>query len=282
MAGVLQWRVRVSEGAENPNNIGSYSNTIEIGNGGTTGYDEGIDFDLDTSVVPNTYFFVSYVDHDPGKIEYEFTQELLPDESYTVRLSFENPTGGFFLASTSVEFLASDDDFVYELTVDSNDNGSSDVFRSGSVHDLIDSGGEMQPWNQLLFPGSDHHNDWYFGVLTLMLAAPVTNANADFNGDEAVDGADLVLWEAGFGTGQNAASTQGDSDADEDVDGHDFLNWQRQFGQNAAGLDSISTSAATRVPEPAPVTLLVAGSVSAAMTGIGARKTQECPCANIA
>jgi hypothetical protein len=45
-AGVVQWRNRVPAGEANPNNTGSYTNTIEIGNGGTTGYDSGLDVDL--------------------------------------------------------------------------------------------------------------------------------------------------------------------------------------------------------------------------------------------
>jgi hypothetical protein len=55
-AGLIQWRNRVPAADANPDNIGSYTNTIEIGNGGTTGYDNGLDVDLDTSLVPNDFF----------------------------------------------------------------------------------------------------------------------------------------------------------------------------------------------------------------------------------
>ena len=167
-AGIIQWRNRVPDGVSNPSNIGSYTSTIEIGNGGTTGYDAGLDVDLDTSIVPNGKFFVSYIDHSPHKVEYEFTQDILPGESYTALLSFENNTlaGSSFTANT-VEFLVADGNFAYELAVDTNDNGSDDTFRSGSISDVILGGGEVTPWNQLLFPGNDHRNGWFYGVLTI-------------------------------------------------------------------------------------------------------------------
>ena len=50
----------------------------------------------------------------------------------------------------------------------------------------------------------------------------------DFNGDGAVNGADLAAWSAGFGS-TNASQSQGDADGDGDVDGVDFLSWQRSL-----------------------------------------------------
>ena len=280
-AGIVQWRVRVAEGAENPNDIGSYANTIEIGNGGTTNYDPGLDVELDTSIVPNTYFFVSYIDQDPARVEYEFAADLDPGESYTARLSFENPTGGFFLASTTVEFLASHEDFNYELSVDSNDNGSADVFRSGTVQSLMASGGEMQPWNQLVFQGNDHRHGWYFGEITLTLVASAPGVNADFDGNQLVDGADLMLWEVGFGTISNAAQSNGNSDADEDVDGRDFLNWQRQFSHVIARPHSTQSYNLDTIPEPSSATLGLAAVVTA-LLGQRPRRTLGRPQAPIA
>ena len=111
-AGIVQWRNRVPAGEANPTNIGSYVNTIEIGNGGTTGYDSGLDFDLDTSIVPNDRFFVTYVDQNPKKVEYEFTQDVQPGESYTALLSFENnSTSGFAFTPNTIEFLVADGNF---------------------------------------------------------------------------------------------------------------------------------------------------------------------------
>ena len=173
LAGIIQWRVRVPTGEANPTNIGSYTSTIEIGNGGTTGYDDGLDVVLDTSIVPNERFFVTYVDQGPHKVEYEFAQELQPGESYTALLSFENNSlrGSAFTPNT-VEFLAADGQFTYDLAVDTNDNGSYDTFRSGSLANVLQAGGQLEPWNQALFQGNDHRNGWFYGELTITNAVP--------------------------------------------------------------------------------------------------------------
>jgi len=67
----------------------------------------------------------------------------------------------------------------------------------------------------------------------------------DFNNDGVVDGADLLNWQAGFGTSGAATHSQGDADGDADVDGADFLAWQRELGRGAIG-----TAASASVPEP--------------------------------
>lgn len=172
-AAIVQWRNRVPASEVNPSNIGSYTSTIEIGNGGTAGYDAGLDVELDTSIVPNEKFFVTYIDHGANKVEYEFTQELQPGESYTVLLSFENnSTGGSAFAPNTIEFLAADGNITYDLAIDTNDNGSADTFRSGNVADVLQGNGELSPWNQLIFSGNDHRNGWYYGELTITNNAP--------------------------------------------------------------------------------------------------------------
>ena len=60
----------------------------------------------------------------------------------------------------------------------------------------------------------------------------------DFNGDGAVDGLDLAVWQQGFGVNFNGA---------------DFLAWQRHYGN--APLTVISTVANTTVPEPTSLML---------------------------
>jgi endo-1,4-beta-xylanase len=68
----------------------------------------------------------------------------------------------------------------------------------------------------------------------------------DFDGDLDVDGADLAIWQAGYGM-----DARGDADFDGDTDGQDFLIWQRNFQTD-------SLSAAATIPEPATVVLLFA------------------------
>lgn len=84
------------------------------------------------------------------------------------------------------------------------------------------------------------------GDVTLFLDALSYNPDGsllpppgDFNGDLRVDGGDLAVWQANFGTSGAA--------------GGDFLLWQR----NHSGL--AASAAATAVPEPATLALLAAG-----------------------
>ncbi|MBX3433244.1 MAG: hypothetical protein KF847_07975 [Pirellulales bacterium] len=63
---------------------------------------------------------------------------------------------------------------------------------------------------------------------------------ADFNQDGVVDGDDLSLWQANFGT----TAAAGDANGDGAVDGGDFLIWQRQ-----RGLTAVASTAAS-IPEP--------------------------------
>lgn len=67
-------------------------------------------------------------------------------------------------------------------------------------------------------------------------------AAADLNFDRVVDGGDLAMITADFGSN----STTGDVNKDGLVDGADFLLWQRQFS-------SPSSKLFVTVPEPAPV-----------------------------
>lgn len=74
-------------------------------------------------------------------------------------------------------------------------------------------------------------------------AAPV--GDADFNGDGAVDGADFLAWQRGFGLSGQTTSGSGDANGDGVVDAADLAVWQSQFG-NAV------SSAPTNVPVPEP------------------------------
>jgi hypothetical protein len=68
---------------------------------------------------------------------------------------------------------------------------------------------------------------------------------ADFNGDDRVDGADFVRWNAGFGRAVGAVRTQGDANGDGAVDGRDLLAWQRAWNSGV-----FAAASATAVPEP--------------------------------
>lgn len=72
--------------------------------------------------------------------------------------------------------------------------------------------------------------------------------DADFNGDDAVDGADFLIWQQNVGSAGGLA--QGDADGDGEVTVADLGFWQQQYGQ---------TPLAGAVPEPAAATLAAWG-----------------------
>ncbi len=84
----------------------------------------------------------------------------------------------------------------------------------------------------------------------------VPSLPGDFNGDGAVDGGDLTVWQGEFSSVEATAAGGGagsaDFDGDGDVDGADFLHWQR-----SVGLGSAITTSAAAVPEPSVALLAV-------------------------
>ena len=85
-------------------------------------------------------------------------------------------------------------------------------------------------------------------VLTLNPNQPTLDA--DFNGDNFVDGNDFLIWQRGYG---NAGGlSQGDANGDNVVNGDDLVVWKDQFGMPAS---AVATAA---VPEPASLALLAA------------------------
>lgn len=88
----------------------------------------------------------------------------------------------------------------------------------------------------------------------------------DFDGNGAVDAADLDRWRAGYGLAAGAELIDGDADGDSDVDGNDFLIWQQGLSAESG------TPSATAAPEPASVWLLLGSMLAArAMAKIAGR-----------
>jgi hypothetical protein len=79
----------------------------------------------------------------------------------------------------------------------------------------------------------------------------VLTPSADFNGDEIVDGQDLLVWQRGLGLTAQMDISNGDADRNGTVDGDDLNVWRNQFGTNPAAL-----AAAGNVPEPASAALV--------------------------
>ncbi|MAT69996.1 MAG: hypothetical protein CMJ58_10790 [Planctomycetaceae bacterium] len=90
---------------------------------------------------------------------------------------------------------------------------------------------------------------------------------ADFNGDGAVNAADLAAWQTAYGIDDTA-----DANADGVSDGSDFLAWQRNVGAVAS-----VAWATTAVPEPASLWLAASAVVAAGYAR--RRRAAAAPCA---
>ena len=83
-------------------------------------------------------------------------------------------------------------------------------------------------------------------------AAP---ADADFDSDGDVDGADFLTWQRGLGLTGQTNNVNGDADGNGAVNGADLNVWRSNFGPAAAPV-------AAAVPEPQGMYLLLAAAVS--------------------
>ncbi|MEM8946349.1 MAG: dockerin type I domain-containing protein [Planctomycetota bacterium] len=63
-------------------------------------------------------------------------------------------------------------------------------------------------------------------------------ANADFDANGSVDGADFLAWQRGVGKTQNVELADGDANSDGTVDATDLQVWQSQYGQALAAAES--------------------------------------------
>jgi hypothetical protein len=79
---------------------------------------------------------------------------------------------------------------------------------------------------------------------------------ADFDGNSAVNGADLSIWQNHFGIG--GQPNDGDANRNGVVEGSDFLIWQREVGS------AVATSANLAVPEPSGLAIASIAAVALA------------------
>lgn len=85
--------------------------------------------------------------------------------------------------------------------------------------------------------------------ITYDIAPAPPTADADFNGDGLVDGADFLIWQQNLGLAEGAANEQGDADGNAAVNDLDLAAWQTNFGTGA------TPPPIGAVPEPTAATL---------------------------
>jgi hypothetical protein len=95
----------------------------------------------------------------------------------------------------------------------------------------------------------------------------------DFNGDGAVDSADLLVWQQQFGQSV-AAGTGADGSGNGLVDAADLALWEQAFPSTAAAT-ALGVGAATAVPEPANWLTALVGATLLACTWWRGRRNQR-------
>lgn len=90
----------------------------------------------------------------------------------------------------------------------------------------------------------------------------IGGVNADFNGDNSVDGLDFLAWQQNSGQMGGAGLADGDANGDGNVDGIDLGIWGDQYGTT-----NPLAAAATAVPEPTSVGLSLLACMGFALAG---------------
>lgn len=79
----------------------------------------------------------------------------------------------------------------------------------------------------------------------------VVHANADFNGDSAVNGSDFLAWQRGAGMTTGAQLSDGDSDGDGDVDTGDLGQWTHAYGETTPAVAATAAPPALELVDAA-------------------------------
>ena len=108
------------------------------------------------------------------------------------------------------------------------------------------AGGAIQP----LF-GFAPSAQTFFDNVTLDATPFTVEEDADFDGDNDVDGADFLIWQRGLGLGGQSSNANGDADGSGVVDALDLAVWKAEFGTPQAA------AAIVGIPEPASAVLCI-------------------------
>jgi hypothetical protein len=121
-----------------------------------------------------------------------------------------------------------------------------------NLFDFTNSSGGFQLMLPALAPGLNWNSSNLLNTGVLSVTSAL-GPNADFNGDNLVDGADLLVWQRGLGLIGQSTNANGDADRNGSVNADDLQIVRNQFGTNPN-----ATPVSSTVPEPSSTLLLVA------------------------
>ena len=155
-------------------------NSYIQGSGKTPGYEPGIDRLLDTSINPNSQFYViGQVLDDPqgNPVVVDYNKSYYPQvgDTYTYKLGFEDRIGVGSYAENFIKFDSFTidnpngvNDYKYTLSVDTDFFDGNDYFEEGNLSEIMaTTEKKTETWNQWIYPGDDWRNNRFYGTLTL-------------------------------------------------------------------------------------------------------------------
>jgi endonuclease I len=181
---------------------------------------------------------------DLNTLTYDFGTVLLGSVAPTFNFNIDNlATAASFTAALDLDSIQGAG-HVGELTTNLATFGGSAALDEGASRAFVatmgtSATGAFAASYTLNFSDENLVGATTLGALTLNLTGRVASADFDQNG--VVDGADMLVWQRGFGAGSGATLADGDADGSGAVDAADFTAWQNRFG---------AAPAAVNAPEP--------------------------------
>lgn len=215
--------------------IGFGISNLSTGQGGAVADRLRVDFGY-AAEGGNRFYFVS----DDGTADQTNNNSLVPNGTYSFTFDYvpaATGVGGTMSATVGVagQYFRT----VVPLETQPWDLDVFDFDRFGLLQRSTSNTTQLGNYN-IVFS-----NVSYTGGTAAAVAIP-----GDFDADADVDGADLAIWKANYGTGTSVAT--GDADGDNDADGNDFLVWQR----------NLTSSPVFAIPEPSAFLLLSMGGIA--------------------
>jgi autotransporter-associated beta strand protein len=124
---------------------------------------------------------------------------------------------------------------------------------AGDSFDLLDWGGRNGSYSSIQLPPLAGGLIWDSSQLNINGKISVGGLMGDYNHNGTVDAADYTLWRDTLGSTTNLAA---DGNANGVIDSGDYDVWKMHFGEQVLGSGA---SASQNVPEPATISLLIAG-----------------------